>query len=201
LFDDETKDQIPGELIITIDGSDEVYKTISVDSLLGYDVLLEPGKKYNLKYKSDGYFNKRESIDLRNLTTYKEEKKDVYLTPFKEGQAFVIKNIFFELDKAKLKPESFVELDNLVDVLGEYPYIVVEIQGHTDNQGSDLYNEGLSQRRAQAVVDYIVSKGIPKHQFVATGYGEKLPRATNDTEEGRQINRRVEFKILKINKK
>lgn len=200
LFDNTTKDQIPGELVITIAGTDQVYKTVSVDSILGYDVLLEPGNKYELKFKSNGYFNKIEDIDLTNLDTYKEEKRDVYLIPFKEGEGFVIKNIFFELDKAVLKSESFVQLDNMVNVLKDYPYIVVEIQGHTDSQGSDAHNDDLSQRRAQSVVNYISGKGIPKSQFVAKGYGEKSPRATNDTEEGRQINRRVEFMILKINK-
>ncbi len=198
LFDDETKNKIPGNLTITIAGTNQVYKTVVSDSLKGYDVFLEPGKKYEFKYKSNGYFNKIQTIDLSNLKEYKEEKKDVYLTPFKEGQSFVINNIFFELDKAILKPQSFIELDNLVEVMKEYKSIVVEIQGHTDSQGSDEHNNSLSQRRAQSVVNYLSKNGISASQFVARGYGEKSPRATNDTEEGKQINRRVEFKILKI---
>lgn len=194
------EDTIPGTIIITLAGTDKVYKTINVDSILGYEAFLEPGQKYDLKYNSRGYLSKIETIDLTGLSEYKEQEKDMYLLPLEEGIQFEIKNIFFALDKADLLPTSFNELDNLVNVMKDFPMIIVEISGHTDSQGSDVYNQNLSQRRSQSVVNYLIKEGIPKAQFVAKGYGETVPVATNETREGRQLNRRVEFKILKINK-
>jgi OOP family OmpA-OmpF porin len=95
-----------------------------------------------------------------------------------------------------LRPESYAELNRLADILVKYKNIRVEISGHTDNVGSDSYNQGLSQRRAQAVVDYILSRGVNLSQIVAVGYGESQPRADNSSKSGRQLNRRVEAKIL-----
>lgn len=200
LFNEVTKDSINGNLIIYFAGTDKIYKEIPSDSIFGYDVFLPAGKAYDLKYNSKGYLSKIDGINLKGLDTYKEQKKDMFLLPLEEGLGFEIKNIFFALDKADLLNTSFSELDNLVKVMEDYPMIIVEISGHTDSQGSDSYNEQLSQRRSQSVVDYLIEKGIPKDQFVAKGYGEAVPVATNETKEGRQLNRRVEFKILKIDK-
>ena len=105
-------------------------------------------------------------------------------------------NVFFDFDKTELKPESFVELDKLVSYLQQNT-IRIEVGGHTDNQGSDEYNDRLSENRAKAVYDYLVQKGIPANRLQYKGYGMRVPVADNATEEGRSANRRTEFKIIR----
>ena len=107
-----------------------------------------------------------------------------------------INNIFFDYDKFELKPESFPELKRLVKFLKENPDAKVEISGHTDNSGTDEYNQNLSAKRAQAVVEYLISEGCKKEFLKSKGYGESKPINTNETEEGRANNRRVEFSFL-----
>lgn len=96
-----------------------------------------------------------------------------------------------------MREESFVELDRVVKLLNENPAIEIEMSAHTDSKGSDEYNFKLSDNRAKSVRDYIVSKGIAENRISSQGYGETKPVATNDTDDGRQLNRRVEFTILK----
>ncbi|MCD4682013.1 MAG: OmpA family protein, partial [Bacteroidales bacterium] len=103
---------------------------------------------------------------------------------------------FFDFDKATLRSESANELDRLVKMLIDVPTMKIEISGHTDNVGSDNYNKQLSEDRAKAVVDYLIEKGIDQDRLTYAGYGETQPIADNDTEEGRQVNRRTEFKVL-----
>ena len=113
-----------------------------------------------------------------------------------------MKNILYDFDRASLRPESIVELDRLVVILTEHAAIKVEISSHTDSKGTDTYNQRLSQRRAQSVIDYLIKKGITKSRLVASGYGEAKPVAPNklpngdDNPDGRQQNRRTEFKVL-----
>jgi len=128
-------------------------------------------------------------IDNFNIVSYEE---------MKEQQVSIrINNIFFNFNESKLKSESFLELDRLYKFLTENSEISVEISGHTDNIGTDEYNLNLSHARANAVKEYLVSKGINANRIISKGYGESNPTSTNDTDEGRQLNRRVEFKILK----
>ncbi|HVT34431.1 MAG TPA: OmpA family protein [Nevskiaceae bacterium] len=107
-----------------------------------------------------------------------------------------LKGVTFEFDKVRLRPDAETILNYVGDVIKRYPDMQVEIAGHTDSMGSDGYNLKLSQRRAQAVVDYLVKHGVPTGQITAHGYGERQPIASNDTEEGRERNRRVELRIL-----
>ncbi|MCR4826875.1 MAG: OmpA family protein [Bacteroidales bacterium] len=122
--------------------------------------------------------------------------KDIVLQPTDVGTVVTLKNVFFDFDKAELKPESFVELDKLVSYL-QHNTVRIEIGGHTDNHGSEEYNDRLSENRAKAVYDYLVQKGIPVDRLTYKGYGMRMPVADNDTEEGRAANRRTEFKIIR----
>ena len=112
------------------------------------------------------------------------------------GAAFVLHNIFFDYDKAVLLQQSYKELQNLLAILNDNPTIRIEIQGHTDGQGSVEYNIRLSENRAKAVVDYLIHKGIDPKRLQYRGFGKSKPIATNATEEGRARNRRVEFVVL-----
>ncbi|MDH5398397.1 MAG: OmpA family protein [Cyclobacteriaceae bacterium] len=121
---------------------------------------------------------------------------DIYLEPIEVGTTVVLENIYFDFDKTTLKEESFKELNKVVDFMNNNPTIHVEISGHTDSKGSDQYNQDLSQGRAESVVAYIISHGVDQNRMEAKGYGESRPVTTNDTDEGRAENRRVEFTIL-----
>ena len=109
---------------------------------------------------------------------------------------WVIKGINFSTNKADIRPESNAGLDEVVAVLKQNPTLKVEIQGHTDNMGAEDYNQALSEKRANAVMDYFVEKGIAKDRLSAKGYGESQPVASNDTREGRFQNRRVQLKPI-----
>jgi outer membrane protein OmpA-like peptidoglycan-associated protein len=123
-------------------------------------------------------------------------EKNILLRKPKIGNTFVLRNIFFEFDKSELLPESHVELNKLVTYLKNNLTIEIEIGGHTDNVGSNVYNERLSLERAKAVYQYLISHGISASRLTYKGYGENSPIVSNDTEEGRALNRRTEFKIV-----
>jgi outer membrane protein OmpA-like peptidoglycan-associated protein len=132
----------------------------------------------------------------RSYTELEPYLKDINLQPTDVGTVVTLRNVFFDFDKAELKPESFVELDKLAAYLRTNT-IRIEIGGHTDDQGSDDYNDRLSENRAKAVYDYLVSKGIPADRLQYKGYGKRVPVASNDTDDGRAANRRTEFKIVR----
>lgn len=122
---------------------------------------------------------------------------DLSRLALRKGQVVNLKNIYFDHDKAEFLPRSYQELDKLADRMQEHPGMMIEIQGHTDNVGTAEYNRELSVNRAKAVVDYLIAKGIDPDRLRYKGYGSTTPVASNATEYGRQMNRRVEFLILK----
>ena len=107
----------------------------------------------------------------------------------------MLRGVNFEFDKARLTANARGILDNVGDALTKAPEIKVEIGGHTDSKGSDEYNQKLSERRAKSVVEYLTSKGIAGGRMTSVGYGESKPVADNATDEGRELNRRVELKV------
>ncbi|MEM8894348.1 MAG: OmpA family protein, partial [Bacteroidota bacterium] len=154
------------------------------------------GKQYAFRGEKEGYYPVSEYLDVRELSAYQEIKEDLHMAPLEVGQTIRINNIFFELDKSELRQESFEELNLLVRILENNPDIRIELGGHTDSQGSDSYNLQLSTDRAASVRTYLSEKGISTDRLVSKGYGEGKPVASNDTQEGQALNRRVEFTIL-----
>lgn len=122
--------------------------------------------------------------------------KNILLNKAQIGTTYILRNIFFDFDKSNLHEESFPELNNLSNYLIQNVNIRIEIGGHTDDQGSDEYNNKLSLERAKSVYDYLISKGVDASRLTYKGYGKSEPIAPNDTEEGRATNRRTEFKII-----
>ena len=110
--------------------------------------------------------------------------------------SIVLENIYYDVAKATLRDESIAELDRLIKIMNDNPTLVVEIAGHTDSDGSDSYNQKLSQDRAQSVVNYLIEHEISEERMQAAGYGEKQPIVPNTTKENKQLNRRTEFKVL-----
>lgn len=160
-----------------------------------YKIVLPFGKNYGFMASANKYYSITENLDLSNLKEYQEIERNLYLAPIEKEVAIRLNNIFFEFGKATLKEESYPELKRLIQLLTNNPNINIEISGHTDNVGSDEDNLTLSQNRAAAVVNYLTQNGIKKDRLVAKGYGETNPVATNETEEGKQLNRRVAFTV------
>ena len=156
-----------------------------------YKGCLPPGKYY-IEIIHKGFFPYKDSVVIPEAGL----KQNFFLAPVEAEKAIVLRNIYFDYDKATLRPESVEELERVVRFLQENPTLRVEISGHTDSDGSEMYNLRLSQARAQAVVDYLVSRGISSSRLIAKGYGESRPVAPNDTPENKQKNRRTELKIL-----
>jgi outer membrane protein OmpA-like peptidoglycan-associated protein len=152
---------------------------------------------YLFTASAEGYITSNDSVQVLNDKVI-PVVKNIFLTPIEVGLTVRLKNIYFDFDKTTLKSESFVELNKVVDFLKKNRNVSIEISGHTDSKGSDTYNLNLSQGRSQAVVDYLISQGIDFSRLQAKGYGESKPIDTNDTDEGRANNRRVEFTVLKI---
>ncbi|MDZ4665137.1 MAG: OmpA family protein [Bacteroidota bacterium] len=175
----------------------EVLATFKSNSATGkYLVTLPSGKNYGIAVKREGYLFHSENFNLPDNADYQEFTKDVALKKIEVGSTIVLRNIFFDFDKATIRPESANELDRLIKLLNDNPTVKIELGSHTDSKGSDDYNLKLSDSRSRSVVDYLIAKGISSGRLVAKGYGETKPIDTNDMDAGRQNNRRTEFKIL-----
>lgn len=197
VYDNETKKRLSAEVIVTDNNTAEVVGVFKVDEYSGkFSIALPSGKNYGISISKDGYLFHSENIQMPDLAEYAEFRKDIYLRPFKSGASEVLKNIFFDTDKAEIRQESKTELDKLYNMLVKNPKLHVQISGHTDDRSSHEYNIVLSEARAVAVVQYLIDKGLDKKKFFAKGYGETQPVSSNETEEGRQVNRRIEFMIL-----
>jgi OOP family OmpA-OmpF porin len=123
-------------------------------------------------------------------------KAPVIAVPLKVEKIEITEKIQFEVNKARIKPASFGTLDGVVKVMNERPTIKVEVEGHTDTSGDAEKNRALSQQRAESVLEYLIKKGIARERLTAKGFGPDKPIASNDTAEGRETNRRVEFSIV-----
>ncbi|MBM3178596.1 MAG: OmpA family protein [Bacteroidetes bacterium] len=159
-----------------------------------YKMEVDQAARYYFTLGLSGYLSLYDSVD------YKEERvalieKNLAVRPIEVGAVVRLKNIYFDYDRTTLKKESSVELGKVVSFLKENPSVRIEIQGHTDSQGSDQYNLTLSQGRSQSVVDYLVGQGVDRNRLAAKGFGETKPIESNDTEVGRAANRRVEFTV------
>ncbi|MBN1252672.1 MAG: OmpA family protein [Bacteroidales bacterium] len=162
-----------------------------------YKIVIPYGKNYSFMANAQNFLSVSENLNLDTASTYKEIKRDLYLVPIEIGQTIRLNNIFFDFNSQSLKSESFPELNRVVKVLNENPNLEIEMAGHTDNVGIADANLKLSEERAHAVKNYLVSKNIDENRIISKGYGESKPVAENNNDEGRQLNRRVEFTILK----
>lgn len=170
---------------------------------------LSPEADFTIIASKTGYFSKSVPYTTKGKTpdptTLVQEVTNItldttiVLDQLVLDRSIVLENIYYDLDKAEIRPDAAVELDKLVQILKDNPSIKIELSSHTDDRSSDQYNQDLSQRRAQSAVDYIVSQGIAKDRLVAKGYGESQLIVENaSTEEEHQTNRRTEFKVIEI---
>jgi outer membrane protein OmpA-like peptidoglycan-associated protein len=194
---DKDKGPIRG-IVVSLTGADgRKYYTEETDAEGYAEVLVPVGQKYELVYLSLG----RRDI-AANVTVTDEINQTVRLTlrykryepptPAAPAPQFVLEGVTFDSGKAIVRPESFPRLDAVVEYMTYKKSARIQITGHTDNQGNPKVNKALSQKRAEACRDYLASKGIDKSRIEAVGYGDERPIASNDSQEGRQTNRRIE---------
>jgi len=150
---------------------------------------------YIISLTAPGYFATSDTIWVISEKR-KVINRDFYMVPIEAGMNITHNNINFNFDKTNLSEQSFAELDEEAIFFRKNPTVVFEIAGHTDSDGPKDYNLLLSQRRAQAVVDYLVSQGVERSQLIAHGYGDSRPMNSNETKSDKANNRRVEFKVL-----
>ena len=212
------------DAVVRIVGKDGLNEKVLAKKDGTYRVELERDIKYVMMASARGYLN--QNFELK---TGPEEKNETYVVDFflsPISRPVVIENIFYDYDKATLRPESKKALDDMIKMLNDNPNVTIELGAHTDRKGSDRYNERLAQRRAQSVVDYLIAGGIKTDRLEAKGYGKSVPKVINKkmaksydflkegdvlTEEfiltltpeqqeiADQINRRTEFKVLRTN--
>jgi len=194
------KTQKPLEAVILFDDlhtGKDVGEARSDPRTGDYSIVLPVGKNYGFHAEAAGYLSVNENLELVNLTEYGERRKDLLLVPLEIGESIQLKNVFFSQSKAVLMPESYSELDRLVRIMKTNKTLEIELDGHTDVRGDPKANLALSEERVEAVRQYLISKGIAENRIVGKGYGGSKPMVTNDSEENRRLNRRVEFKITK----
>jgi outer membrane protein OmpA-like peptidoglycan-associated protein len=190
---------LEAEIEIIDNQMNQVIATFTSNSATGkYLVSLPAGKNYGIAVKKTGYPFHSENFDIPDTAAFQQITKDVALKNMVVGTKIVLKNIFYDFDKATLRLESTNELQRLVQLLNDYPNMKIELSSHTDSYGANEYNLKLSDNRAKSVVDYLIKSGITSNRLTFKGFGEDQPISTNETDEGRQMNRRTEFKITSM---
>ena len=161
-----------------------------------YKIILHYGHVYEIKGVAPEFASFVETIDLTEKGPYLEMEQDILLVPLRKGANLKLENIQFESGRNTLIGKSFKVLNKVVKMMKDSPDMKIEIQGHTDNIGSDNSNQLLSNARASAVVEYLISQGISKDRLKSKGYGASKPIADNGSEYGRKMNRRVELVVI-----
>ncbi|MBF9141513.1 OmpA family protein [Hymenobacter properus] len=162
-----------------------------------YTIVLPSGVQYGVRAEAKGYIAENANLDVTAKDKYSEQKQDLFLVPFDVGQTVKLNNIFFQQSKYYLNTSSYPELLRLIRIMKDYPTVEIKISGHTDNQGDPALNLKLSQDRVNEVKKYLVAHGINGGRITTEGFGGTKPIASNDQEETRSRNRRVEFTITK----
>lgn len=199
VFDQKTKQPMAGDI---------VYEDLTTGKEIGiarsnprtgtYQIALPYGVAYGFLAKAKGHISVSESIDLSKKGEYKEIVQDLYLAPIEVGETVKMTNIFFKMATPYLLESSYPELERVVKTLQENPSLKIKVAGHTDNLGPEKRLQKLSEARADAVKEYLVEKGVQENRVICVGFGGNKPIADNSTQEGQQLNRRVEFEVMEF---
>ena len=219
---DRDEEPVPNAVIRIVGNDGSNQKAVGKDDGT-FQFNLQRGVKYVMMAGAKGYLNGKQEFESDTLEQDAEYGVDFILAAMHKPQ--VVENIFYDFDKATLRPESKKALDEMAQMLKDNPHVAIEMASHTDRKGSDKYNEGLSQRRAQSVVDYLVAAGVERERLQPHGYGESRPKTVTkriarlypqfkegdvlneefikglspeNQDAADQINRRTEFQVLTV---
>lgn len=197
----ETGELLEGAKVTLTDGQDNVVAEIVTDATGKYQFPLVPNSDFRIRVEKPDFFKQSVRITTKDKASALI-KTDFSLFPLVVDQAVRLENIFYDYNKADIRPDAALELDKLVAALQENPTVKIELSSHTDCRGKDSYNLRLSDKRAKSAVDYLISKGIDKSRVKSKGYGESKPsegcKCTECSEDEHQRNRRTEFKVLSM---
>lgn len=191
--DSKTNKGLPCSVELSIDSSQQVLNDVQTDETGFYFITLPVGKNYTFTVNRKGYMFYSDVFNLADKPSDSVYEKNISLEPVALNATVRLKNIQFDTKSFQLAPVSMIELNKLVQLMNDNPSMKIQINGYTDNVGSDADNLKLSQARSQSVADYLISKGIDAKRLSAKGFGETQPIADNTTEAGRAANRRTEF--------
>jgi outer membrane protein OmpA-like peptidoglycan-associated protein len=189
-----------GAVISLVDNvTNKVITKISSHPTTGeFEISIPHGGNYGVATEKAGYLFNSINFNVPQFAEYQEIDTHIIMVKAEVGSKVVLRNVFFDIGKADLKPESIAEVENIKELLVNDPNLRVQINGHTDNVGNAASNKALSLKRASAVVNYLVQHGIAATRLFAKGYGSERPIVSNDDEVGgREINRRTEIEIIK----
>lgn len=197
VFDSETNKPLTSSIdLFSLDEKTEIFS--EQVEVAPYTIDLEYNQIHVLQVRVPGYFSFKDTIDFKNVFEGRVREKEINLVPLKAGNKISLNNIHFHKDQSDLTDFAKLMLVELSHVLKNQNNIVLEIGAHTDDQGTDQYNNDLSLKRAVAVKNYLIEKGAKPEQLLTKGYGERSPVVPNTSEDNRAQNRRVEFKIVTV---
>lgn len=199
VIDGISRKPIAADVLATVTPDNKEQSRIKYDPETGdFKLLLPTQSNYNLTASREGYFPTTEPLDLSKDKRFRDIRKNLVLTPIRTGQRVTLHEVLFEQSKAVLLSGSNAELDRVAQMLKDYPTMEIQVDGHTDNQGQWDLNMKLSQDRVRVVKEYLMGQGIADARIQTKAWGPSKPIASNETEEKRRLNRRVEFTILKM---
>jgi outer membrane protein OmpA-like peptidoglycan-associated protein/tetratricopeptide (TPR) repeat protein len=195
VLDQKTNKPVQASIeLVNVKTKEKLSRFLS-DAITGDYLATLPGEgQYVLYVESDGYLFKSLNFDFSKA--YESKTLNIPMVKIEKETVEVLQNIFFDSGSAILREESYLELDKLTELLAKNPKLNVEISGHTDDVGNIQTNQDLSLKRAQSVVKYLENKGLSTQKFITKGFGESKPKVKNDSDENRQINRRIEMRFL-----
>ena len=196
ILDGLLQDPVEAEIKIFDNSTGDVYSVMRSNSATGKFLLSLPsGLNYGISVEAEGYLFHSENFNLPESSAYNMINKDIELKNIDIGSKIALRNVFFDTGRAEVKIDSYPELDRLIQLMNDVPSLKIELSGHTDNIGGNAANQNLSQRRAEAVRTYLVSRSVDGSRVTAIGYGASRPIDSNSTKAGRANNRRTEFEI------
>ncbi len=197
IIDQETKEPLFATIELYDNEEDVLLAQFTSNEETGeYFISLPGGKNYAISVKADDYLFHSENINITESLVAREIINDIEMKRVEIGKSIVLNNIFFDTGQSTLRPESYAELGILYQLMVDNPNLRIKISGHTDNVGGWDLNKRLSEDRARAVVEFLIDRGIDPNRLEYEGYAYSKPIASNETEEGRQKNRRTEFEII-----
>lgn len=197
--DSQTGDPLESQIKVYDVNTNTLVSEVYSDPLNGeYFVVLTEGQEYAIAINRPGYLFQNLSFDYLEKEGLEPERLDIALDPITVGAQTVLKNIFFKTNEYVLQTKSEAQLATIIEFLKRNPRVVVEISGHTDSTGSDQLNKELSINRARSVYQYLIDNEIVPQRLSFEGYGSSQSVADNSSAEGKALNRRIEFKIIRL---
>ncbi len=199
VLDAITKKPVSTEVVSGLLDDNKDFSKVEYDPETGeYKMVLPTQKAYKLSARKEGYFPITETLDLSRDKRFRDIRRNLYVMPIQPGSKVVLHGVLFKQSEAELLPGSEDELNQLMTLLEQYPTMTVLVEGHTDNQGEWSLNMKLAEDRVQRVKQYLTAKGVMATRIQTKSWGPSKPIASNESEEKRRLNRRVEFTILTL---